>query len=225
VLTAFQQVEDYLAAVRILSQQIVRQKEAVEHSETYLKLEQARYDTGIDPYIDLAVAQTTLYGNQQGLAELQIQQMTASVELIEALGGGWDKSQLPTPAQITAEAVACGDDHSALEGRPRNRMARERVMQSASILVQKPRDDFPAEHQLPEWAGAAQILKMLSRPARDRDILLFRDDYGGGCPPKRKQRRRIPETAAFKSTRPTGSGDAAQFSTGHGNSGFARRSP
>jgi NodT family efflux transporter outer membrane factor (OMF) lipoprotein len=103
VLTAFQQVEDSLAAVRILSAQIERQKEAVQHSETYLKLEQARYDTGIDPYIDLAVAQTTLYGNEQGLAQLQIQQMTASVELIEALGGGWDKSQLPTPAQITAK--------------------------------------------------------------------------------------------------------------------------
>lgn len=102
VLTAFQQVEDYLADVRILSEQIERQKEAVRHSETYLKLEQARYDTGIDPYIDLAVAQDTLYGNEQGLAQLQIQQMTASVQLIEALGGGWDKSQLPTPAQITA---------------------------------------------------------------------------------------------------------------------------
>ncbi|MGD0632008.1 MAG: efflux transporter outer membrane subunit [Terracidiphilus sp.] len=103
VLTAFQQVEDYLAAVRILSQQIERQKEAVAHSETYLKLEQARYDTGIDTYIDLETAQITLYGNEQGLAQLQIQQMTASVELIQALGGGWDKSQLPTPAQITAK--------------------------------------------------------------------------------------------------------------------------
>jgi NodT family efflux transporter outer membrane factor (OMF) lipoprotein len=103
VLTAFQQTEDYLAAVRILSEQIERQKEAVEHSETYLKLEQARYDTGIDPYIDLASAQITLYGNQQGLAQIQVQQMTASVQLIQALGGGWDKSQLPTPAQVTAK--------------------------------------------------------------------------------------------------------------------------
>jgi NodT family efflux transporter outer membrane factor (OMF) lipoprotein len=103
VLTAFQQTEDYLAAVRILSEQIERQKEAVEHSETYLKLEQARYDTGIDPYIDLASAQITLYGNQQGLAQIQVQQMTASVQLIQALGGGWDKSRLPTPGQITAK--------------------------------------------------------------------------------------------------------------------------
>ncbi|MGA2046274.1 MAG: efflux transporter outer membrane subunit [Terracidiphilus sp.] len=103
VLTAFQQVEDSLAEVRILSDQLKRQQEAVEHAQTYLKMEQARYDTGIDPYIDLAVAQTTLYGNEQTLASLQIQQMSASVQLIEALGGGWDKTQLPTPAQITAK--------------------------------------------------------------------------------------------------------------------------
>ena len=115
VLTAFQQVEDYLAAVRIYSQQIVRQKEAVEHSETYLKLEQVRYDTGIDTYIDLANAQTTLYSNQQGLANLQVQETTASVELIQALGGGWDKSQLPTPAQVTQKPSHAGDGDSALD--------------------------------------------------------------------------------------------------------------
>lgn len=101
VLTAFQQVEDALAEVRILSEQIGRQKEAVEHADRYLKLEQTRYDTGIDPYIDLAVAQTTFYSNQQALASLQITQMSDSVALIEALGGGWDHSQLPTPAQVT----------------------------------------------------------------------------------------------------------------------------
>jgi outer membrane protein TolC len=101
VLNAFQQVEDALAEVRILSQQIQRQQEAVDHSATYVKLEQTRYDTGIDPYIDLVLAQDTSYSNQQGLANLKIQQMTASVALIEALGGGWDQKQLPTPAQVT----------------------------------------------------------------------------------------------------------------------------
>jgi NodT family efflux transporter outer membrane factor (OMF) lipoprotein len=101
VLTAFQQVEDYLAAVRILSQQIKRQQEAVESSQTFLKLEQARYDTGVDPYIDVVTAQTTLLSNQQTLANLQTEEMTASVQLIQALGGGWDRSQLPTPAQVT----------------------------------------------------------------------------------------------------------------------------
>jgi len=103
VLTAMQQTEDSLAAVRILSEQLVRQREAVEHATTYLNLEQTRYDTGLDPYIDLASAQSTLYGNEETLAVLQIQQMTASVELIQALGGGWDTTQLPTTAQVTAK--------------------------------------------------------------------------------------------------------------------------
>jgi len=106
VLTAFQQVEDALGEVRILSQQIQRQKEAVDHAAEYLKLEQVRYDTGIDPYLDLAIAQTTSFSNQQGLASLQIQQMSASVGLIQALGGGWDKSQLPTPGQVTEKPSA-----------------------------------------------------------------------------------------------------------------------
>jgi NodT family efflux transporter outer membrane factor (OMF) lipoprotein len=101
VLTAVQQVEDELAEVRILAQQIQRQQQTVNYSDSYLKLEQNRYDTGIDPYIDLAVAQTTFYSSKQGLADLQIQQMSASVALIQAVGGGWDTSQLPTPAQIT----------------------------------------------------------------------------------------------------------------------------
>jgi NodT family efflux transporter outer membrane factor (OMF) lipoprotein len=101
VLTAIQQVEDSLAQVRILSQQIERQQEAVDSAQTFLKLEQARFDTGIDPYIDVVTAQTTLLTNQQSLTGLQMQQMTASVQLIQALGGGWDRSQLPTPSQIT----------------------------------------------------------------------------------------------------------------------------
>jgi NodT family efflux transporter outer membrane factor (OMF) lipoprotein len=101
VLVAFQQVEDSLASVRILSQQIAQQQKAVESSQTFLKLEQSRYDLGIDPYIDVMTAQTTLLSNQQGLASLQVLQMTSSVQLIQALGGGWDRSQLPTPAQVT----------------------------------------------------------------------------------------------------------------------------
>jgi NodT family efflux transporter outer membrane factor (OMF) lipoprotein len=101
VLTAFQQVEDSLAAVRILSQQILKQQQAEQSSEEALKLETARYDTGVDPYINVVTAQTTLLNNQQTLANLHIQQMTASVQLIEALGGGWDRSQLPSPAQVS----------------------------------------------------------------------------------------------------------------------------
>ena len=101
VLTAFQQVEDSLAAVRLLSQQVLKQEQAVKSSEEVLKLETARYETGIDPYLLVVTAQTTLLTNQQTLATLHVEEMTASVQLIEALGGGWDRTQLPTPAEVS----------------------------------------------------------------------------------------------------------------------------
>jgi NodT family efflux transporter outer membrane factor (OMF) lipoprotein len=103
VLTAFQQVEDFLSQTRILSQQIQQQRGAVTSSQTALDLEMSRYQTGIDPYIDVVTLQNTLLTNQQQLASLQIEQMTGAVQLVEALGGGWDVSQLPTPRQVTAE--------------------------------------------------------------------------------------------------------------------------
>ena len=53
VLNAFQQVEDYLAAVRILSQQMVQQQAAAQSAQRFLDLETARYETGVDPYIDV----------------------------------------------------------------------------------------------------------------------------------------------------------------------------
>jgi len=101
VLTAFQQVEDALATVRILSQQIHRQQEATNSAQSFLTLEQGRYDAGLDPYINVMTAQTTLLSNLQAQNSLLVQRMTASVQLIQALGGGWDRSLLPTPAQIT----------------------------------------------------------------------------------------------------------------------------
>jgi len=103
VLAAFQQVEDYLAAVRILSQQIQQQQQAEQSAQKFVDLETARYETGVDPYINVVTAQTTLLNDQQTLASLHTQEMTASVQLIEALGGGWDSSQLPTPAQVSVK--------------------------------------------------------------------------------------------------------------------------
>jgi NodT family efflux transporter outer membrane factor (OMF) lipoprotein len=101
VLTAFQQVEDYLAAVRILSQQILQQEQAAKSAQEFVTLEMARYQTGVDPYVNVVTAQTTLLADQQTLANLHVQEMTASVQLIEALGGGWDRSQLPTESQVS----------------------------------------------------------------------------------------------------------------------------
>jgi NodT family efflux transporter outer membrane factor (OMF) lipoprotein len=101
VLSAFQQVEDGLAEVRILSKEIQQEQQAVDSAQTYLKLEQARYDTGVDPYLDVLLAQLTVLADQQTLNNLKVEQMTYAVALVEALGGGWDRSQLPSPQQVT----------------------------------------------------------------------------------------------------------------------------
>ncbi len=87
--------------MRLYSQQVERQQAAVNHAQEFLKLEMGRYETGIDPYVNVVTAQTTLLSNQQTLATIQVEQMTSAVSLIEALGGGWDDSQLQTPAQLT----------------------------------------------------------------------------------------------------------------------------
>jgi NodT family efflux transporter outer membrane factor (OMF) lipoprotein len=101
VLTAFQQVEDALASVRIFSNQVKQQEEAEKSALRFVELETGRYETGIDPYVNLVTAQTTLLADQQTLTSLRTQQMVASVQLIEALGGGWDSSQLPSPSDVS----------------------------------------------------------------------------------------------------------------------------
>ena len=103
VLTAFQQVEDSLASVRILSQQILKQQQAEQSARQFVSLETERYRTGIDPYVNVVTAQTTLLTDQRTLTTLRTQAMTSSVQLIQALGGGWDRTQLPTPSQVSAK--------------------------------------------------------------------------------------------------------------------------
>jgi NodT family efflux transporter outer membrane factor (OMF) lipoprotein len=105
VLTAFQQVEDYLATVRVLSQQIERQRTAVAAAQKFLDIATARYQTGIDPYLNVITAQTTLLSDQQQEVTLRVSEMTAAVQLVQALGGGWTVEQLPTAAEVTSHRV------------------------------------------------------------------------------------------------------------------------
>ena len=103
VLTAFQQVEDNLASLRILSQELQQQDAAVKSAQRNLTIAMDRYRVGLDPYLDVIVAQTALLGDQETAVSLRMEQMTSSVQLIEALGGGWDASQLPSAASIIAK--------------------------------------------------------------------------------------------------------------------------
>jgi outer membrane protein TolC len=100
VLTAFQQVEDNLSTLRVLSKEIQEQDTAIQSAQRSLNLATDRYRLGIDPYLNVITAQTTLFGNQQTAVNLRILQIVASVQLIEAVGGGWDSSTLPTSQQI-----------------------------------------------------------------------------------------------------------------------------
>ncbi len=94
VLTAFQEVEDFLAALRILSQERQQQDDAVASAQKALALEMDRYKLGVDPYLNVITAQTILLSNQRVALTLRMEQMTASAQLIVALGGGWDASRL-----------------------------------------------------------------------------------------------------------------------------------
>ena len=99
VLAAFQAVEDNLAELRILSQERQQQDAAVAASQRYLKLALDRYRLGVDSYLNVITAQTTLLSNQRTALTLRQEQMTASVQLINALGGGWTTNELVAPAK------------------------------------------------------------------------------------------------------------------------------
>jgi len=106
VLTAFQQVEDYLATMRVTSQQMIQEAAAVKSAQRYVDIATSRYETGLDPYLNVITAQTTLLSDQQTQVTLHINEMTAVVELVQALGGGWDSTQLPAAGTITGPAAA-----------------------------------------------------------------------------------------------------------------------
>jgi NodT family efflux transporter outer membrane factor (OMF) lipoprotein len=95
VLTAFQQVEDDLSGLRILEQQAAAEAIAVQSAQQAVQIAMNEYRAGTQPYTTVVTAQTTELTNQQTLLLVQQDRMIDSVALIEALGGGWDATQLP----------------------------------------------------------------------------------------------------------------------------------
>ena len=97
VLTAFQQVEDNLAQLRILSEEGEIAGRAVKAAQQSLDISTDQYRGGIANYLQVITAQTSLLQNQRSVVDILMRRMAASVSLIQALGGGWDASQLPRP--------------------------------------------------------------------------------------------------------------------------------
>jgi NodT family efflux transporter outer membrane factor (OMF) lipoprotein len=106
VLAAFQQVEDNLAALRILSTEVDQQDVAIRASQKNLDLAVERYRLGINSYLNVITAQESLLSNQQTAVSIHMQEMTASVQLVMALGGGWSTNDLPTPRRVMHETAS-----------------------------------------------------------------------------------------------------------------------
>jgi NodT family efflux transporter outer membrane factor (OMF) lipoprotein len=97
VLQAFQEVEDNLAALRILNDEYSVQQRAVAAAQRSLTVSTNRYTGGVTTYLEVIIAQTAQLSNEETEASIVTRQFTSSVGLITALGGGWDTTQLPTP--------------------------------------------------------------------------------------------------------------------------------
>src|SRR5467141_2975306 len=94
-LTAFQEVEDDVAALRILENETQQQQQAVVSSKESLQLFTNRYTGGVDTYLQVITAQTIELANERNAIDILRRRLDASVLLIKALGGGWDVSNLP----------------------------------------------------------------------------------------------------------------------------------
>lgn len=101
VLTAVQEVEDNLAALRILETEATTQDGAVAAAQHSLSLSETRYRGGVTNYLEVTTAQSAALSDERTAVTILARRMAASVLLIKALGGGWNVSQLPTISQVS----------------------------------------------------------------------------------------------------------------------------
>jgi NodT family efflux transporter outer membrane factor (OMF) lipoprotein len=97
VLQAFQEVEDNLSGLRILNSESTAQQRAVDSARRSLIISTNRYKGGVTTYLEVITAQTTQLSNERTAADITTREFAASVQLVKALGGGWDNTKLPNP--------------------------------------------------------------------------------------------------------------------------------
>jgi len=115
-LTALQQVEDNLAALRILAQEAQQQKDATASAQESLQVFTDRYIGGADPYLQVLTAQTVALQNERNEVDILRRRMDASVLLIKALGGGWNASQLPSATELGQRGKGQAPENVAKSG-------------------------------------------------------------------------------------------------------------
>ena len=99
-LGAFQEVEDNLAALRILDDETQQQRQATTSAQDWLDVSTNRYKGGVDNYLQVIIAQTAALANERNEADILRRRMDASVLLIKAVGGGWNVAELPKQAEL-----------------------------------------------------------------------------------------------------------------------------
>jgi NodT family efflux transporter outer membrane factor (OMF) lipoprotein len=102
VLTAFQEVEDNLAALRILEQEANVQNEAVTAAQRSVVLTTDQYKVGIVSYLNVVTAQTFALTDERAAVDIATRRMVSSALLVKALGGGWSAAQLPSDADLVS---------------------------------------------------------------------------------------------------------------------------
>ncbi|MGA3247946.1 MAG: efflux transporter outer membrane subunit [Paraburkholderia sp.] len=112
VLSAFQQVEDNLALLSYLGTALDEQRNAATSAQTTVDLALRQYKQGTVGYLDVVEAQTVELEAQRGVLDVQTRQLSANVQLLHALGGGWSSNELAQVA-ATPALVASNNEHSA----------------------------------------------------------------------------------------------------------------
>jgi NodT family efflux transporter outer membrane factor (OMF) lipoprotein len=108
VLTAFQSVEDSLSTLRILEQEAEQQEKAVQAALGALNLAINRYRGGITTFLEVVIAQNAALNAEQVALAISTRRMTASVQLVRALGGGWGAAPMTTAIPTSSAAAAPG---------------------------------------------------------------------------------------------------------------------
>jgi NodT family efflux transporter outer membrane factor (OMF) lipoprotein len=109
VLTAFQQVEDSLAALRILEHEANVQAVAVQAAQRSLELSVTRYEGGVTSYLEVITAQNAALSAQVTAVSILGKRMASAVTLVQALGGGWDRTSLPQRPECCGKLVSSVD--------------------------------------------------------------------------------------------------------------------
>ena len=109
MLTAFQQVQDDMTGLRILKDEAIAEDEAVKAARQSVDISTNEYKAGTVDYLTVITADTTALSDELSAVTIRTNRMTTSVLLIEALGGGWDKSQLATRPGVADVPQAQGE--------------------------------------------------------------------------------------------------------------------